>query len=137
MTTPEEELYEIVKQGTNTTPGTSTGDDEGETTKGTTQVYEDPPGVETKPPDDANDSFSSGAVEASEDVQQGVLNRSFDSKKNSDQAEQALIRQNFTQAVPGRFIAHSVHLKGERVKKAEHPRSQSLLAAVRRLSGRT
>jgi hypothetical protein len=135
METHEDELYGLLqKVGGNTTPQTSTGDDEGESTKGVTQVYEDPPGVETMPRDD-NQGFSTGAVAADKTVREGVVNNVLDSKPKTDQADRALVRQNFTQAKPGAYVSHSVHLQGEEPKVA-HPRSESLVRAVERLTGR-
>jgi hypothetical protein len=138
MATPESELFELLKQAGNTTPGTSTGDDEqAPVSADKTQLYEDPPGVETAPPSDDNQGFSSGAVEENKVVREGVLNKAFAGKANADKADQALISKNFVNAKPGKFIAHSPHLKGEEVKKASHPRAETLVSAVRRLSGRT
>jgi hypothetical protein len=128
------DLYELLKHGSTPTPATTTGDDEGESTKGKTQLYEDPPGVETTPPSDDNQGFSAGVVDESEKVREGVLDKAFVGKANTDRADQKLIQQNFAHGKPGKFIAHSTHLKGEEPKKVAHPRAESLTEAVRRLT---
>jgi hypothetical protein len=69
-----EELHELLKAGSTPLPSTTTGDDEGRVVPGETQVYEDPPGVETAPPD--NEGFSAAVVAEGEKDRQGVLNRS-------------------------------------------------------------
>lgn len=126
MTTPEDELYNVLKVAT------QTGDDEGRVVPGTTQLYEDPPGIETAPPDDDNQSFSEGVAEESKKDREGVLDKAFVGKGNTDVSDQALIRENFAHGKPGQFVAHSTHLEGEEVKTS-HPRAESLTEAVRRL----
>jgi hypothetical protein len=134
MPTHEEELFELLKVGATPLPETTTGDDEGKSTKGVTQIYEDPPGLETIPPD-ASQSFSPGIVEEKNKDRKGVLDNAFVGKANSDKSDQALISQNFARGKPGNFIAHSTQLKGEEIKKASHPHAESLSEAVRRLIG--
>jgi len=124
--THEEELHELL-----TKVGAPTGDDEGRVVPGETQLYADPPGIETAPPD--NEGFSPGVVSESKTDREGVLDKAFAHKGKSDTADQALVRQNFAHGKPGQFIAHSTQLEGEQPKTA-HPRAESLTEAVRRLS---
>lgn len=126
-----EELHELLKAGSTPLPSTTTGDDEGRVVPGETQVYEDPPGVETAPPD--NEGFSASVIAEAEKDRQGVLNRTFEHKGKSDSADQKLISQNLAHGKPGQFIAHSTQLKGEKPKVA-HPRAESLTDAIRRLT---
>lgn len=128
--TPEDELHELLKAGSTPLPETTTGDDEGRTVPGTTEVYEDPPGTETAPPD--NEGFSAAVVNESQNDRQGVLDRTFEHKGNSDSSDQKLVSQNFVHGKPGQFIAHSTQLEGEKPKTA-HPKAESLTEAIRRL----
>lgn len=131
-----EELYELLKEGIDTTPSTSTGADEQESVDGTTQLYEDPPQVETTPPDDDNpQEHTTGAEEEHKKVRQGVLDNAFEGRGNADKADQALVSQNFSHGAAGDFTTHSVHLQGRSVEKVSYPRSPTLREQVRKITG--
>lgn len=129
----EDELFELLKHGGDTTPQTSVDpNDESESTEGVTQLYPDPPDHETPPPEPVQ--FTSAAVEGSKMTRGGVVDRSLDHKP-ADKADQALIAQNFSHGKSGDFETHSLHLKDKSVEKVSHPRSETLSQMVRRVVG--
>lgn len=147
MTHPEDELFELLKTSA---PETHLENNLDQTTVGENHLYEQPPGRSSgdtdapwgeKGPTSSQGNpdpqqNSTGAEEGHKDSRQGLINTLFTNKKAIDQAEQAFMSQNFQHVAGGSFSAHSVHLQSKSLEKISHPRSQSLLERVVKITGR-
>lgn len=128
-----EELHQLLmKVGSNTNPGTSTGDDEAAPAEATTELYEDPKQVETDPPEEPLEHTETVRGEHNK-VRSGVLGKTNISKPSADSSEQKLIGQQLAHGSSGAFTTHSVHLRPKSVEKISHP--MSLGERVRKLTG--
>lgn len=146
MSTPEDDLYELLGKEANET---TLEDNEDDSTVGTLSVYEDPKERESgtidahwgdtdisegkKLPSAQHHSTAVDKLHA--DTREGVLDRSFSGKAQADQVHQALINENFAHAASGDYSTHSTHLKKKSVEKVSHVRTPTLLERVKGLTG--
>lgn len=130
-----DELYEMLRKIGNSSPGTSTGDDESAPVEKPEDLYTDPPGIETVPPD-APQQHTQEVQNVHDDGRGKMVDRIMDSKPLSDSADQKLISQNFAHGASGNFTTHSLHLREKSVEKISHPRSETLAERVNKVAGR-
>lgn len=150
----EEELFDLLKEGTDTTPKTSVETNEDDKTVGTQQLYDDPIGRESGNADapwgekgeqqaGRQEPFhnSEGVWKEHQTTRHGVLDKAFSGLGAASKADQSLIAQNFKTRG---YETHSALLesasKPEQSNtqvKVSHPRGQTLLETVKGLLGRT
>lgn len=142
-----DELYELLKTADHE-PG-HLENDEDKSTVGTTHVYDEPedrgeggsvdaPWGEKGTTLDGHpqaDHQSDGVWNEHKKVRQGVLKNVLDSTSVAAKADQALLSKNFQHVAKGDFSSHSVQLQSKSVEKVSHPRVESLLEQVRRITG--
>lgn len=146
----EEELFDLLKEGTTTSVDTN----EGDKTVGTQQLYDDPAGRESgnidapwgeKGPQQAGrqEPFqnSEGAWKEHQTTRHGVLGRAFSGLGAASKADRGIIAQNFN--TKG-YETHSALLEpaskppqANTQVKVSHPRGRTLLESVKGLLGRT
>lgn len=138
----DEELYKLLKEAEDTTPATSTGDDEGESTVGVNpNQYPDP---EDRPTGDADapwgedpgDSIdnSTEVMRSFRQSREKILDDLFDGKGSSDGTEQAVMGQHLTHASSGDFETSSPQLSAKAKESSVKP--ETLLEMTRRIAGR-
>jgi hypothetical protein len=150
----EDELYELLKAGEDTTPATSVETNEEASTVGMTQLYDDPKGRESGNADapwgekgqqqaGRQEPFhnSEGAWEGHKQTRHGVLGKAFSGLATAAKADQGIIAQNFKTRG---YETHSALLEpaskseqDNKQVKVSHPRGRTLLEQVRGLTGRT
>jgi len=139
MSHHEDELYELLKQGSDA--GTTLPNNEDQSVSGTTSLYEDPddqnaagttesPWGKEGPKDPYHNT--NAAHQASVDVRHGVLERSFKNMPQASRDAKAAISKNFTTRD---YTSHSAQLQSK-TAQAEPPKA-SLMESVTRLVGRT
>jgi hypothetical protein len=138
----EERFTDMLKEGKDTNPATSTDTkDEERSTVGTTHVHEEPEDkgeVGTidaswgEEPPSSPENYSDAAEKGNEEGGQKLLKRVLDSKPTASKADQALIAQNFTRGASGNFETHSPLLKEK--SKLSHARASTILERVRALT---
>jgi len=138
MATPEDELYELLKQGSDA--GTQMPNNEDQSVSGTTNLYEDPQdrvpaGYGGSPwgEDGPKGVYHSDGVRAeSIKDRQGVLGRAFGERALSNGGdEKRLMAKHLATAASGNFETHSLGMGGRTPEK-----TASLMERVRKLSGR-
>lgn len=129
----EDRLFALLKEG----EATDTNEDQ--TTRGYTNVYEDPPdrgGQWGEPGPQAGGRqapivFSDAAVEGEKDTRHGTLGRVLSSKDQAATASRALIAANLSTASKGDFETSAPLLQ-----KVSYPRGRTLSEQVIKTVGR-
>lgn len=122
----EEQLMQLLKEGSDLNPSTSTDPkEESRMTSGETDLYDD--SEETPEP---SDEFSAEIAQESEKVREGVLGKALTS---IDKTDRQLMAENFSHVSSGQFETRSVHLKPK--AKLAHYRPPSLMEQVKKVTG--
>lgn len=148
----DEELYELLKEADgNTTPATSTGDDDGEITVGTNpDEYPDPEDSEKKDgtidaswgqkPGITNDAhYHANEVRAQfRQSREDMLSKLFDGHDANAALEQKTMGQYLSHASSGQFETSSPQLssKAKGMPKVSSAQSETLMEMTRRITGR-
>ncbi len=147
----DKELYDLLKEAEDTTPATSTGDDEGETTVGVNpDQYPDP--EDTKKQErtidatwgqefcENNDAFhnSNEVFSQFKQSREKMLETLFDGKKSSDAQQQKEMGQHLSHAKSGQFETSSPQLssKAKGMPKVSSVSPETLMERVRKALGR-
>lgn len=145
----DQELYDLLKEAEDTTPATSTGDNEGETTVGVNpDAYPDPEdrgggsidaswGEETGDGNDAT-HFSNEAFAQFKQSREKMLADLFDGVGDYNDVEQKTMGQHLSHAASGQFGTSSPQLssKSKDMPKASSVQPETLMEMTRRVAGR-
>ena len=146
----DEELYELLKEGDgNTTPATSTGDDDGESTEGVNpDPYPDPDdraansidapwGEEPGETNDANRHATEVWKQVKEN-REDMLSKLFSGHDSNASLEQKTMGQHLSHAARGQFESSSPQLspKSKGMPKVSSAQPETLMEMTRRVTGR-